>query len=268
MAKNDWYKSMVVYQIWPRSFCDGNGDGIGDLWGVLSKLDYIKSLGVDAIWFSPLYPSPNADFGYDVADYKDINPEYGDLEVFKKVLDGAHERGLRVFMDLVVNHSSDEHEWFKQSRDPHSPYRGYYFWRPGRRTRSGGMKPPNNWDSLFEGGAWELDPQSGEYYLHIFAKKQPDLNHDSPAVREEVKSIMRFWLDMGVDGFREDVITFISKTPGLPDAYPKLPAATGMSKYMNGPRIHDYLREYREAVSRSEERRVGKECRSRWSPYH
>ena len=139
MAKNDWYKSMVVYQIWPRSFCDGNGDGIGDLWGVLSKLDYIKSLGVDAIWFSPLYPSPNADFGYDVADYKDINPEYGDLEVFKKVLDGAHERGMRVFMDLVVNHSSDEHEWFKQSRDPHSPYRGYYFWRPGRRTRSGGM---------------------------------------------------------------------------------------------------------------------------------
>ena len=209
MAKNDWYKSMVVYQIWPRSFCDGNGDGIGDLWGVLSKLDYIKSLGVDAIWFSPLYPSPNADFGYDVADYKDINPEYGDLEVFKKVLDGAHERGLRVFMDLVVNHSSDEHEWFKQSRDPHSPYRGYYFWRPGRRTRSGGMKPPNNWDSLFEGGAWELDPQSGEYYLHIFAKKQPDLNHDSPAVREEVKSIMRFWLDMGVDGFREDVIIYL-----------------------------------------------------------
>ena len=134
MAKNDWYKSMVVYQIWPRSFCDGNGDGIGDLWGVLSKLDYIKSLGVDAVWFSPLYPSPNADFGYDVADYKDINPEYGDLEVFKNVLDGAHERGLRVFMDLVVNHSSDEHEWFKQSRDPHSPYRGYYFWRPGRLT--------------------------------------------------------------------------------------------------------------------------------------
>ena len=226
MSNNAWYKSMVVYQIWPRSFCDGNGDGIGDLWGVLSKLDYIKSLGADAIWFSPLYPSPNADFGYDVADYKNINPEYGDLELFKKLLDEAHARGLRVFMDLVVNHTSDEHEWFQKSR-------------------SGVEKPPNNWDSLFEGGAWEPDEDSGEYYLHIFSKKQPDLNHDNPAVREEVKSIMRFWLDMGVDGFREDVITFISKTPGLPSAFPKLPAATGMSKYVNGPHVHEYLGEYR-----------------------
>ncbi|MFR5889017.1 MAG: alpha-amylase family glycosyl hydrolase, partial [Oscillospiraceae bacterium] len=237
MSNNAWYKSMVVYQIWPRSFCDGNGDGIGDLWGVLSKLDYIKSLGADAIWFSPLYPSPNADFGYDVADYKNINPEYGDLELFKKLLDEAHARGLRVFMDLVVNHTSDEHEWFQKSRDVHSPYRNYYFWRRGQKSRSGVEKPPNNWDSLFEGGAWEPDEDSGEYYLHIFSKKQPDLNHDNPAVREEVKSIMRFWLDMGVDGFREDVITFISKTPGLPSAFPKLPAATGMSKYVNGPHV-------------------------------
>lgn len=245
MAKNDWYKTMVVYQIWPRSFCDGNGDGIGDLWGVYEKLDYIKSLGVTAIWFSPLYPTPNADFGYDVADYRNINPEYGDMEIFKKVLDGAHERGLRVFMDLVVNHSSDEHAWFQASRDPASPYRDYYFWRPGKQTRGGKKKPPNNWDSLFEGGAWELDEQSGEYYLHIFAKKQPDLNHDKPAVREEVKDIMRFWLELGVDGFREDVITFISKAEGLPDGRPKLPAATGMSRYVNGPHVHDYLREYR-----------------------
>lgn len=245
MSNNAWYKSMVVYQIWPRSFCDGNGDGIGDLWGVLSKLDYIKSLGADAIWFSPLYPSPNADFGYDVADYKNINPEYGDLELFKKLLDEAHARGLRVFMDLVVNHTSDEHEWFQKSREVHSPYRNYYFWRRGQKSRSGVEKPPNNWDSLFEGGAWEPDEDSGEYYLHIFSKKQPDLNHDNPAVREEVKSIMRFWLDMGVDGFREDVITFISKTPGLPSAFPKLPAATGMSKYVNGPHVHEYLREYR-----------------------
>ena len=157
MSNNAWYKSMVVYQIWPRSFCDGNGDGIGDLWGVLSKLDYIKSLGADAIWFSPLYPSPNADFGYDVADYKNINPEYGDLELFKKLLDEAHARGLRVFMDLVVNHTSDEHEWFQKSRDVHSPYRNYYFWRRGQKSRSGVEKPPNNWDSLFEGGAWEPD---------------------------------------------------------------------------------------------------------------
>ena len=148
-------------------------------------------------------------------------------------------------MDLVVNHTSDEHEWFQKSRDVHSPYRNYYFWRRGQKSRSGVEKPPNNWDSLFEGGAWEPDEDSGEYYLHIFSKKQPDLNHDNPAVREEVKSIMRFWLDMGVDGFREDVITFISKTPGLPSAFPKLPAATGMSKYVNGPHVHEYLREYR-----------------------
>ena len=245
MARSDWYKTMVVYQIWPRSFCDGNGDGIGDLYGVFSKLDYIKSLGVDAIWFSPLYPSPNADFGYDVADYRSINPEYGDLDIFKKVLDGAHERGMRVFMDLVVNHTSDEHPWFEASRDPDSPYRKYYFWRPGKKSRSGAMLPPNNWDSLFEGGAWEYDPQSGEYYLHTFAKKQPDLDHSEPAVRQEVKDIMRFWLDMGVDGFREDVITYISKTPGLPSAKVKLPAATGMEFYDNGPHVHEYLAEYR-----------------------
>ena len=245
MARSDWYKTMVVYQIWPRSFCDGNGDGIGDLYGVFSKLDYIKSLGVDAIWFSPLYPSPNADFGYDVADYRSISPEYGDLDIFKKVLAGAHERGMRVFMDLVVNHTSDEHPWFEASRDPDSPYRKYYFWRPGKKSRSGAMLPPNNWDSLFEGGAWEYDPQSGEYYLHTFAKKQPDLDHGEPAVRQEVKDIMRFWLDMGVDGFREDVITYISKTPGLPSAKVKLPAATGMELYDNGPHVHEYLAEYR-----------------------
>lgn len=240
MAKNDWYKTMVVYQIWPRSFCDGNGDGIGDLWGVLDKLDYIQSLGVNAIWFSPLYPTPNADFGYDISDYRSINPEYGDLDVFRQVLDGAHARGMRVFMDLVVNHTSDEHPWFQQSRDRESPYRDYYFWRPGR-----GKNPPNNWDSLFEGGAWEYDDRSVEYYLHIFAKKQPDLNHDNPRVREEVKAIMRYWLDMGVDGFREDVITFISKTEGLPDAKVKLPGGTGTSYYVNGPHVHEYLKEYR-----------------------
>lgn len=245
MPKSDWYKNMAVYQIWPRSFCDGNGDGVGDLWGVLSKLDYIKSLGMDAIWFSPLYPSPNADFGYDISDYRSINPEYGDMDIFKQVLDGAHERGMRVIMDLVVNHTSDEHEWFKKSRDKNSPYHDYYIWRPGKENKQGKLKPPNNWDSLFEGGAWEYDEEVGEYYLHIFAKKQPDLNHDNPAVREEVKSVMRFWLDLGVDGFREDVITFISKEEGLPNAFPKLPAGTGMPYYVNGPHVHEYLKEYR-----------------------
>ena len=251
MAFTPWYKEMSVYHIWPRSFCDGNGDGIGDLWGVLSKLDYIKSLNVDAIWFSPLYPSPNADYGYDISDYMNIHPDYGDLDVFRRVLDGAHGRGLRVFMDLVVNHSSDEHPWFKESRkSKDSPYHDYYFWRPGRRGGINGKKllPPNNWTSLFEGGAWAYDSSLDEFYLHLFAKKQPDLNMDNPAVREEVKKILRFWLDMGVDGFREDVITFVSKAPGLPDAYPKLPAANGMKYYSNRPEVHAYLKEFKRDV--------------------
>lgn len=245
MEKKCWYKEMAVYQIWCRSFCDGNGDGIGDLWGVLSKLDYIASLNVDGIWFSPLYPSPNADYGYDISDYKNIHPDFGNLEVFKQVLDGAHERGMRVFMDLVVNHSSDEHEWFKESRkSKDNPYRDYYYWRPGK----GKKRPPNNWDSLFEGSAWEYDKATDEWYMHIFSKKQPDLNMSNPKVREEVKDIMRFWLDMGVDGFREDVITYIAKADGLPSAKVKLPAATGMQYYTNLPKVHDYLAEFKRDV--------------------
>ena len=248
MASKQWHKEMAVYQIWTRSFCDGNGDGIGDLWGVLSKLDYIRSLGVDAIWFSPIYPSPNADFGYDISDYMDINPEYGDLGVFRQVLDGAHERGMRVFMDLVVNHTSDEHKWFIESRkSKDNPYHDYYIWRPGKTVR-GKRRPPNNWTSMFEGGAWEYDEGLDEYYLHVFAKKQPDLNMDNPKVREEVKRIMQFWLDMGVDGFREDVITYIAKADGLPSAKVKLPAATGMQYYTNLPKVHDYLAEFKRDV--------------------
>ncbi|MGN0982875.1 MAG: alpha-glucosidase [Candidatus Limivicinus sp.] len=249
MAFTPWYKEMAIYQIWPRSFCDGNGDGIGDLWGVLSKLDYIKSLNVDAIWFSPLYPSPNADYGYDISDYKSIHPDYGDLEVFKQVLDGAHQRGLKVFMDLVVNHTSDEHPWFIESRKSRdNPYHDYYYWRPGRKSRRGKPLPPNNWTSMFEGGAWEYDENLDEYYLHLFAKKQPDLNMSNPKVREEVKSILRFWLDLGVDGFREDVITYIAKTPGLPSTYPRLPMSNGMKHFSNLPAVHDYLREFRDDV--------------------
>ncbi len=248
MAFTPWYKDMAVYHIWTRSFCDGNGDGIGDLWGVLKKLDYIKSLGVDAIWFSPLYPSPNADWGYDISDYKDIHPDFGNLDVFKQVLEEAHRRNLRVFMDLVVNHSSDEHPWFIESRKSRtSPYHDYYFWRPGR-VKGKKRLPPNNWTSVFEGGAWEYDSHLDEYYLHLFAKKQPDLNMDNPKVREEVKSILRFWLDMGVDGFREDVITFISKTPGLPSSYPVLPVANGMKHFSNRPQVHEYLREFKRDV--------------------
>lgn len=242
----DWYKELVVYQIWPRSFCDGNGDGIGDLQGVLSKMDYLEDLGINCIWFSPLYPSPNADFGYDIADYRNIHPDYGDLDLFKKVLDEAHKRGIKVIMDLVVNHTSDEHQWFINSQDKNSPYHDYYIWRKGRL---GGKLPPNNWLSCFEGGAWEYNKKLNEYYLHVFAKKQPDLNHDNPKVREEVKEVMKFWLDMGVDGFREDVITFISKRPGLPNGIP-LPVGTGIEHYMDGPNIHKYLREYREVTDK------------------
>ena len=251
MERTRWYKDAVFYQIWPRSFCDGNGDGIGDLWGVLEKLDYIASLGVTGIWFSPLYPSPQADFGYDIADYYNINPEYGDLDLFRQVLEGAHARGLRVIMDLVVNHSSDECAWFQQSRTSRdNPYADWYIWRDGITPGApeDGGTPPNNWDSLFEGDAWEYEPARDQWYLHIFAKKQPDLNMSNPEVRAEVERIMRFWLDLGVDGFREDVITYISKVEELPDDSPLKPAARGMRFYDHGPHVHDYLRQFRHDV--------------------
>ncbi|OQA66338.1 MAG: Oligo-1,6-glucosidase [Firmicutes bacterium ADurb.Bin262] len=240
-----WYKELVVYQIWPRSFCDGNADGIGDIKGVISKIDYIKQLGANAIWFSPLYKSPQKDYGYDISDYRDIAPEYGTLEEFKQLLALAHEKGLKIIMDLVVNHTSDQHQWFLESRkSKDNPYHDYYFWRAGKK---GGKKPPNNWLSTFPGPAWQYDEHLNEYYLHLFAVEQPDLNMDNPRVREEVKNIMRFWLDMGVDGFREDVITFISKKEGLPNGFP-LPAARGIEQYVNGPHIHEYLGEFRKEV--------------------
>ena len=240
MERTRWYKDKVFYQIWPRSFKDGNGDGMGDLLGVYEKLDYLKELGVDGIWFSPIYPSPGADCGYDIADYMDIAPEFGGMEAFRAVLEGAHERGMKVLMDLVVNHTSDEHEWFQKSRARIDPYTDYYIWRPAKPDGS----LPNNWDSNFEGKAWTYDEVRGEYYLHLFAIKQPDLNMDNPLVREEVKKIMRFWLDMGVDGFREDVITYISKVEGLPNDH-LFPIYKGMPKYNHGPHIHEYLDEFK-----------------------
>ena len=243
MERTRWYKDMVFYQIWPRSFYDGNGDGLGDLQGVYEKLDYIRSLGVDGLWFSPLYPSPGVDCGYDIADYMDIAPEYGGMEWFRKVLEGAHRRGMKVIMDLVINHTSDEHEWFQKSRRRIEPYTDYYIWRPGKP----GGKLPNNWDSNFEGKAWQFDPVRGEYYLHLFAIKQPDLNMDNPLVREEVKRILKFWLELGVDGFREDVITYISKAEGLPDDH-LFPVYKGMPRYNHGPHIHEYLQEFRRDV--------------------
>ena len=242
------FRKMSFYQIWIRSFCDGNGDGIGDLYGVYEKLDYIKSLGVDGIWFSPIFPSPNADYGYDISDYKSIHPDYGTLEQFRKVLDRAHELGLKVLLDLVINHTSDEHPWFIEScKGKDNPYSDYYIWRDplgAEKKRT----PPNNWFSQFEGLAWEYNGQRGQYYLHIFARKQPDLNMDNPKVREEVKSIMRFWLDLGVDGFREDVINFISKDPRLPDGLPFLPVINGLPFYKDGPNLHKYLQEFREVA--------------------
>lgn len=234
MEKTRWYKQGVFYQIWPRSFKDGNGDGMGDLYGVYEKLDYIKSMGFDGIWFSPLYPSPGADCGYDISDYMDIAPEFGGMDAFKKVLDGAHERGMKVIMDLVVNHTSDEHEWFQKSRQRIDPYTDYYWW----------TDKPNNWDSHFEGKAWQWDDVRKQYYLHLFAIKQPDLNMDNPLVREEVVKILNFWLSMGVDGFREDVITFISKKEGLPNDY-LYPAAKGIRFYNFGPRLHEYLGQFK-----------------------
>lgn len=246
---------MTMYQIWPRSFCDGNNDGIGDLKGVLSKLDYIKSLGVDAIWFSPLYVSPQADYGYDIADYCNINPEYGTLDDFKLVLQTAHEKGLRVVMDLVINHTSDQHEWFKKSCAREGIYTDFYIWRKGKGKD--GKKAPNNWMSTFPGSAWEYNEQRGEFYLHLYAKEQPDLNHDNPLVREAVKNVMRFWLDMGVDGFREDVITQISKREGLPNGNPLMPASRGIEHYNNGPHIHEYLSEYREVLKDYDAFQVG-----------
>ncbi len=243
MEQTKWYKDRVFYQIWPRSFKDGNGDGMGDLWGVVDKLDYIKSLGCDGIWFSPVYPSPGADCGYDIADYMDIAPEFGGMEAFQAMLKGAKERDMKVIMDLVVNHTSDEHEWFQKSCRRIDPYTDYYIWRPAKPDGS----LPNNWDSNFEGKAWTWDDVRGEYYLHLFAIKQPDLNMDNPLVREEVKKILKFWLDMGVDGFREDVITYISKKEGLPDDY-IFPIYKGMPNYNHGPHIHEYLMEFKKDV--------------------
>ena len=242
------FRRCSFYQIWIRSFKDGNGDGIGDLNGVYEKLPYIKSLGVDGIWFSPIYPSPNADYGYDISDYRNIHPDYGTLEDFKRVLDKAHELGLWVIMDLVINHTSDEHPWFIESmKGKDNPYSDYYIWRDPKWIE-GKMLPPNNWFSQFEGLAWEYCESRNQYYLHVFARKQPDLNMDNPRVREEVKAIMRFWLDMGVDGFREDVITYISKQEGLPDGISFLPAINGLPFYKDGPHIMEYLAEFREVA--------------------
>lgn len=246
--KKHWWKESVIYQIYPRSFKDSNGDGIGDIPGIISKLDYLKELGIDVVWLSPVYKSPNDDNGYDISDYQNIMDDFGTMKDWELLLKEMHDRGLKLIMDLVVNHSSDEHHWFMESkRSKDNPYRDYYIWRPGKDG-----KEPNNWQSTFSGSAWQYDENTEEYYLHIFSKKQPDLNWENPKLRQEVYDMMRFWLDKGIDGFRMDVINFISKVDGLPDApNPEGKKYVSGSRYfMNGPRIHDYLQEmHREALA-------------------
>ncbi len=241
-----WWKESVVYQIYPRSFMDSNGDGIGDLKGITSRLDYLKELGIDVIWLSPVYQSPNDDNGYDISDYQAIMEEFGTMEDFDEMLEKAHKLGIRIMMDLVVNHTSDEHKWFVESRRSRdNPYRDYYIWRDAKDGRE-----PNNWGSCFGGPAWEYDENTDMYYLHLFSKKQPDLNWENETVRKEVFAMMTWWLNKGVDGFRMDVISMISKVPGLPDGPKKEEALYGDfgPAVINGPHVHDYLREMRREV--------------------
>ena len=244
IMEKKWWKESVVYQIYPRSFCDSNGDGIGDIKGITSKLDYLKELGVDVVWLSPVYQSPNDDNGYDISDYQAIMEEFGTMEDFDEMLAAMHERGLKLVMDLVVNHTSDEHRWFVESRkSADNPYRDYYIWRPAKDG-----KEPNNWGSCFSGPAWEYDPETEMYYLHLFSKKQPDLNWDNPVVRDEVFKMMNWWIDKGVDGFRMDVISLISKKPDLPDGVPGINGYASFNEPANGPHVHEYLQEMREKV--------------------
>lgn len=253
--KKAWWKESVVYQIYPRSFCDSNGDGIGDLNGITGKLEYLKELGIDVIWLSPVYQSPNDDNGYDISDYRSIMAEFGTMEDYDRMLERAHELGIRIMMDLVVNHTSDEHPWFVESRkSKDNPCRDYYIWRDGKEG-----KEPNNWGGCFGGPAWKYDSETEQYFLHLFSAKQPDLNWENPGVRKEVFEMMTWWCEKGIDGFRMDVISLISKKPGLPDG------SVGKSGYgdpgcANGPHVHEYLREMnREVLSKYDLITVG-EC--------
>jgi len=246
-----WWKDSIVYQIYPRSFQDScesglQYDGIGDIPGIISRLDEIKELGADVIWLSPVYKSPDADNGYDISDYYSINPKFGTMADMERLFAEAKKRGLKIIMDLVINHTSDEHEWFIKSRDKKSPYRDYYIWQPGKKDRCGKRKPPNNWTGFFTGGTWEYDEKSGEYYLHLFDKKQPDLNYKNQKVIEEVKNILRFWLDKGASGFRCDVINIIYKT-SLEDGKKSL-AVQGLEHFKSQEGNHEVLRELRRDV--------------------
>ncbi len=247
-----WWTRAVVYQIYPRSFQDSDGDGVGDLRGILSRLDHLEALGVDVVWLSPIYRSPQDDNGYDISDYQDIDPVFGTLADLDELIAALHARGMKLLMDLVVNHTSDEHPWFTESRSgPDSPKRDWYWWRPPRDGMAPGQPgaEPTNWHSFFSGSTWELDEASGEYYLHLFSRKQPDLNWENPEVRQAVYAMMRWWLDRGVDGFRMDVINLISKDTSLPDG----PVVAGVwgdgtAHYTDGPRVHEFLHEMHREV--------------------
>ncbi|WFR58986.1 alpha-glucosidase [Anaerocolumna sp. AGMB13025] len=239
--KRKWWKEAVVYQIYPRSFKDSNGDGIGDLRGILSKLDYIRSIGVDVIWLCPVYKSPNCDNGYDISDYRAIMDEFGDINDMKELITETHNKGMKLIMDLVANHTSDEHEWFMESKKAKdNPYRDYYIWKPALNGQE-----PNNWRSFFGGKAWKYDEDTGEYYLHLFADKQPDLNWENETVRKSIYDIMTWWFELGIDGFRMDVINMISKTSGLPDADN---FGEQLAYIINGPRFHEYIQEMNREV--------------------
>ncbi|GAA4702615.1 alpha,alpha-phosphotrehalase [Brevibacillus fulvus] len=239
-----WWKKAVVYQIYLKSFKDTDGDGIGDLQGVIEKLDYLKELGVDVIWLTPIYESPQNDNGYDISDYYRIYHQYGTMETFDSLLETAHQKGIKVMLDIVVNHTSTEHPWFQEAaRDQASPYRNFYIWRNGK---DGG--PPNNWRSKFGGSAWQYDEQTGQYYLHLYDVTQADLNWENPVLREKIYEMMNFWLNKGVDGFRLDVINVISKDQSFPDDTLASPTADGRKYYTDGPRIHEYLKEMNQHV--------------------
>jgi oligo-1,6-glucosidase len=250
-----WWKEKVVYQLYPRSFKDANGDGIGDLKGIIEKLDYIKSLGIDVVWLNPVYESPNDDMGYDISDYCSIMKDFGTMEDFEILLKGLHDRGIKLIMDLVVNHTSDEHRWFKESRkSKDNPYRNYYHWWDAEKGN-----PPYRW-SIFdkESNAWKYDAASDSYYFHIFSEKQPDLNWENPKVRYEVYDMMKFWLDKGVDGFRLDVIACISKDISFPEMPTNMPVGAWFPYYAQGPHLHDYLQEMnREVFSKYDCMNVG-----------
>lgn len=240
-----WWKSSVVYQIYPRSFKDTTGNGVGDLYGIIEKLDYIQSLGVDIIWLCPVYQSPNDDNGYDISDYRKISQDFGGNAAFEQLLDEMHKRGLKLMMDLVANHSSDEHHWFQQAKSAKdNPYHDYYIWKKGTPET-----PPNNWQSVFNGSTWEWNAETEDYYLHLYTRKQPDLNWENPKVRQEIYDIIDFWFSKGVDGFRMDVISLISKRTEYKDVTQDMPFIEVMEKvYANGPKIHDYLKEMNQAV--------------------